>query len=65
MTAQIRYRTLTPLTGGGGMRQKVLDTIVRHKLLAAGDRVLVAVSGGPDSVTLLAVLRRLRKRLGI
>lgn len=47
------------------MQRKVLDTIVRHKLLAEGDRVLVGVSGGPDSVALLSVLVKLRKRLGI
>jgi len=47
------------------MHRKVLDTIRRHKLLTSGDRVLVAVSGGPDSVALLEVLYRLRKRLGI
>jgi len=47
------------------MHQKILDTIKRHKLLGAGDRVLVAVSGGPDSVALLEALRKLRKRLGI
>jgi tRNA(Ile)-lysidine synthase len=47
------------------MHRKVLDTIVRHKLLAEGDRVLVGVSGGPDSVALLSVLLRLRKQLQV
>lgn len=47
------------------MHRKVLDTIRRHKLLTDGDRVLVAVSGGPDSVALLAALHKLRQRLGI
>lgn len=47
------------------MHRKVLDTIVRHKLLGKGDRVLVAVSGGPDSVALLSTLLALRERLGV
>jgi tRNA(Ile)-lysidine synthase len=35
------------------------DTIRRHAMLAGGERVLVAVSGGADSVALLHVLRAL------
>jgi tRNA(Ile)-lysidine synthase len=40
---------------------KVRETINKHQLLTAGDRVLVAVSGGPDSVCLLSVLNELAK----
>ena len=37
-----------------------MNLIRRHGLLAPGDRILVAVSGGPDSVALLHVLHELR-----
>ena len=39
-----------------------MKTIEEDKLLASGDAVLVALSGGPDSVALLHVLTKLRKR---
>ncbi|HXI59503.1 MAG TPA: tRNA lysidine(34) synthetase TilS [Polyangia bacterium] len=43
----------------------MLKTIRREQLLGAGDRVLVGVSGGPDSMALLAVLWELAGRLEI
>jgi tRNA(Ile)-lysidine synthase len=40
---------------------RVRTTIRRHAMLSEGDVVLVAVSGGPDSMALLHVLRRLQE----
>ena len=48
--------------------RKVAFAIRRHSMLGVGDSVLVAVSGGPDSVALLAALIELgngRRRTGI
>jgi tRNA(Ile)-lysidine synthase len=36
--------------------QTVRETIARHKMFEPGDSVLVAVSGGPDSVALIHIL---------
>jgi tRNA(Ile)-lysidine synthase len=44
---------------------RVLATIRRHRLIEPGQRVLVAVSGGPDSLALLHVLHELREVLEI
>ena len=44
---------------------KIKNTIDRYQLFSPGDRVIVAVSGGPDSVTLLHVLNKFRSLLGL
>ncbi len=47
------------------MISTVKQEIEKHNLVEEGDKVLVAVSGGIDSVALLEVLFRLRETLGI
>lgn len=44
------------------MRRKVGQAIGRFRLLDEGDRVLVAISGGKDSLALLDVLLQLQRR---
>lgn len=41
------------------MLHRIAQTLREHALLAPGQRVLVAISGGPDSVALAAALRML------
>lgn len=43
----------------------VRQTLISHSMVARGDRVLVGVSGGPDSMTLLHLLHRLAPQLKI
>jgi tRNA(Ile)-lysidine synthase len=45
--------------------KKVKHTIIKYNMIRDGDRVVVAVSGGPDSVCLLDILQELEEELGI
>src|ERR1700756_856257 len=49
----------------GGLLSRVRDAIEARGFFRAGERVGVAVSGGADSVALLALLVELRKQLGV
>ena len=47
------------------MKHKVLNTLKTHSMLKNGDKVIVALSGGADSVTLFDVLLSLKNELKI
>lgn len=47
------------------LEEKVLQTIKKFEMLSFNDRVLIGVSGGPDSVTLLNVLLSFKKRYNL
>lgn len=45
--------------------KRVQNTIFQHKLINYGDKIIVGVSGGPDSVCLLDVLYKLKDKYGL
>lgn len=47
------------------MLENVLNTIEKYNMLSAGDRVVVGVSGGPDSIALLHVLYTIKDRYNL
>lgn len=50
----------SPKSPLSSLASRVEKTLLKHKLLTKGQKLLVAVSGGPDSVALLMVLWELR-----
>lgn len=47
------------------LEQKILNFISRENLISRGDRILVALSGGPDSVFALHFLLKFQNKFGI
>ncbi|MEG0775575.1 tRNA lysidine(34) synthetase TilS [Clostridium sp.] len=47
------------------MIEKVISTIKENRMISNGDKIIVALSGGPDSMSLLNVLYELRERFNL
>ncbi|MFA5032900.1 MAG: tRNA lysidine(34) synthetase TilS [bacterium] len=47
------------------MRERIISTIEKYGLIRHGDKVLIAVSGGADSVFLLWTLKNLQKKYSL
>lgn len=45
------------------LEEKVLQTIVKNELIKNGDKIVIGVSGGPDSIALLDVLIKLQSKI--
>ena len=45
------------------MRNKVLETIKKNNLINKNDKIVIGVSGGPDSICLLHILNELKSKL--
>lgn len=42
------------------MKEKVLETIKKYNLIQNGDKIVLGVSGGPDSISMLDILNEIR-----
>ena len=47
------------------LEKEVLTTIKKYNMIKEGDKVVIGVSGGPDSITLLNVLNKFKEKLNI
>lgn len=46
------------------MKNKVINTISKYNLIKAGDKIVLGVSGGPDSISMLDILKDIKKDIG-
>ena len=45
------------------MEERILQTITKYNLIESGDKIVLGVSGGPDSVCMLVSLNKLKEKL--
>lgn len=45
------------------MEQKILETIKKYNLIEKDDKIVVGVSGGPDSICLLHMLNKIKEKM--
>lgn len=45
------------------LKEKVLETIKKYSLITSGDKIVLGVSGGPDSISMLNILNEIREEL--
>ena len=45
------------------MEEQVIQTITKYHLIQSGDKLVLAVSGGPDSLFMLDILNKLKQKL--
>ena len=45
------------------MKQKVIETIEKYNLIKSGDKIVLGVSEGPDSITMLDILKDLKETM--
>jgi len=44
------------------MKNKVIDTIKKFNLIQSGDKIVLGVSGGPDSISMLNILNEIKEQ---
>ena len=45
------------------IKNKVLETIEKYNLIEPNDKIVLGISGGPDSITMLTILNSLKEKL--
>ena len=45
------------------MEQQILEAIKQHNMIESGDKIVLGVSGGPDSICMLEILNKIKTKL--
>ena len=46
------------------LEQKIFNFVTKDKLIEKGDKIILGVSGGPDSICMLTILHKISKKIG-